>query len=433
MPDSDAHAAARMGPLALVHRPIDDLPGLRAAVQRAIEVEFTTVPAYLAALYSLQDAGSAAYQALLSVVVEEMFHMNQAANLLVGIGGSPSFTGAAVPTYPTYLPSASRIATPYVGLYRASQSVFENVFMAIETPAPFAAPAEGEHYRTIGQFYKAVTDGLETCVAKYGPSAVFAPLPGLQQRTDIYIGKFGGRAIEVTDLASAKAGIQQIVQQGEGAVDPTRTLVPVQPFGTYHYYGRRLDGTYGPIMGTPYELSHYFKFKQVAGADGFPPTYPTLSNPRLADYANPAARQTAELFNLYYTVMLNSLERCFRLGPAGRDLYFEITLPLMHNHLPKLAQQLATLPVQPDGDPSVGPTAAPTFEYVPDTTMAGLLGAIGALRGTAEPPRARLAPAGRASATAAAPPGDRGRAVLGRLESDLASLKQVSDAAGFGL
>jgi hypothetical protein len=101
-----------------------------------IQVEFTTIPAYLTALYSITDKTSSAYQALRSVVVEEMFHLNQVANLLVGIGGRPKLTGSATPTYPAYLPSASTTATPYVGLYRASQAVFRNVFMAIETPAP---------------------------------------------------------------------------------------------------------------------------------------------------------------------------------------------------------------------------------------------------------------------------------------------------------
>ncbi len=66
-----------------------------------------------------------AVQILRSVVMEEMFHLNQAANILVGIGGSPVFTGDAVPVYPTYLPSSNHDTTPYIGLFRASPAVFE--------------------------------------------------------------------------------------------------------------------------------------------------------------------------------------------------------------------------------------------------------------------------------------------------------------------
>ncbi|TAN53637.1 MAG: hypothetical protein EPN21_01135, partial [Methylococcaceae bacterium] len=80
----------------------DDRSALQSAAQLAIQVEFTTIPAYLTALYSISQPDSKAYQALRSVVMEEMFHVNQAANLLVSIGGLPRFTGEeVVPKYPT--------------------------------------------------------------------------------------------------------------------------------------------------------------------------------------------------------------------------------------------------------------------------------------------------------------------------------------------
>lgn len=368
--------ARQVGHLMLVYHPIEDLDQLRTAAQLAIEVEFTTIPAYLSALYSLADVSSDAYQALRSVVVEEMFHMNQAANLLIGVGGKPRFTGDAVPTYPTYLPSARRAATPYIGLFRASQAVFQDVFMAIETPAPYSAPAEGRNYQTIAQLYRALEDGIERCVEKYGAAAVFKQMPGTRQRSDIYIGKFGGRAVEVRDLPSAKFAIRQIVQQGEGAVDPTRTLVPDQPFGAYQHYGMRLDGTYGPILGTPYELSHYFKFKDIAEKDSVGATYPSASNPRMEDFTNPKACDLARLFNRYYSVTVRSLEAVFAQTRDNRDIYFEVTLPLMHVHLPRVARSLVTTPMTSLGDPVVGPNAAPTFEFDAGARMADLIAAM---------------------------------------------------------
>jgi hypothetical protein len=359
----DFQSLSAVTPIPLVHQPLDDIERLRRWIQTAIKLEFTTIPAYLTALYSIVDKTSDAYQTVRSVVVEEMFHVNQIANLLVSIGGTPQFTDSAVPTYPAYLPSAKRGPLPYVGLYRASPAVFQGVFMAIEMPAPFTAPAEGEQYTTIGQFYKAIDQGLESCVDKYGSASVFRQAAGVRQRNDIYLGKFGGRAVEVHDLSTAKFAIRQIVEQGEGAVDPTRTLVADEPWGTYLQYGRRLDGTFGPILGTPYELSHYFKFKRIVEGGQFPDTYPIVSNPRLADFSNPDAKQAAVAFNRYYSVMLRSLEKAFAVTTAGRDPYFEITLPLMHSHLPQVAGQLVTTPMASDGDPSVGPNAAPTFEY----------------------------------------------------------------------
>jgi Ferritin-like len=385
---SNAKSDPLNSPIPLKHLAIDDLDLLRSRLQSAVQLELTTIPPYLCALYSIIDKTSDAYQALRSVVIEEMFHLNQAANLLIAVGGKPKLTGAAAPEYPTYLPSASRTETAYVGLYRASLQVFKNVFMAIEMPAPYEAPAEGQNYKTIGQFYKAIEQGLEYCVEKYGAAKVFHQASGVRQRSDIYLGKFGGQVVTVSDLKSAKFAIRQIMEQGEGAVDPTRVLVPDQPFGAYNYYGRRIDGTYGPILGTPFELSHYFKFKRVADSDKFPDTYPIVSNPRVADITNAATKKLAVTFNKYYSIVLKSMEQSFLPPRNEHDVYFEVALPLMHNHLPQLAQQLMTSLVVSDGDPSVGPNAAPAFEYDSEAKISDIIDALDAMTGDGDTVRA---------------------------------------------
>src|SRR5215472_16465362 len=231
----------------------DDRTALQDAAQLAIQVEFTTIPAYLTALYSISEPDSAAYQALRSVVVEEMFHVNQAANLLVAIGGLPRFTPPFAPSYPCFLPHANRETTPLIGLYRASLEVFADVFEAIETPAPSDAPPQGDHYNTIAQLYGALRQGL---VRYHGQPPLFTPNPEGRQRTDIYLGKFGGKPEPIATLDNAEGAIRQIVQQGEGHVPIGKPLVPFERFGAYNQYGERTDGTYGPIIGTPYELSH---------------------------------------------------------------------------------------------------------------------------------------------------------------------------------
>jgi hypothetical protein len=363
-------------PIPFNHETIDDLDKLRAHLQSAVQLELTTIPAYLCALYSIVDKTSDAYQALRSVVTEEMFHLNQAANLLVAVGGKPRLTGDAAPKYPAYLPSASRAVSPYVGLYRASLPVFQNIFMAIEMPAPFDAPAEGHAYKTIGQFYKAIDEGLKRCVDKYGEAKVFHQADGTRQRSDIYLGKFGGEAIAVKTLETAKFALRQIVEQGEGAVDPAHTLVPEQPFGAYNYYGQRVDGTYGPILGTPFELSHYFKFKRVVDSKNFPDTYPIVSNLKVEDIKNKDTKKLAVTFNKYYSIVLKTMEQSFETAANNHDVFFEVSLPLMHSHLPQLAQQLMTNLVVDQGDPSVGPNAAPTFEYDAAATLADVIAAL---------------------------------------------------------
>lgn len=350
----------------------DSRKPLQDALQLAVQIEFTTILAYLTALYSISQPDSSAYQLLRSVVMEEMFHVNQAANLLVAIGGLPKFTGDAAPKYPNYLPHANPATTPYVGLYRASPDVFGNIFAAIETPAPPHAPPQGKCYDTIAQVYEAAVDGLK----KYsGAVPLFAPNPEGRQRTDIYLGKFGGKPILVTDMATAGLGVQQILQQGEGSVPEAQSYVPLEPWGTYNHYGDRTDGTYGPIIGTPYEMSHFKKFRTVAlDTANFPSTYPIVSNARREDFSNPVAIKKAELFDAAYSIMLDALELSFRqpLRPGMPDPFFALALPLMHKTLPDLARVLMTTPTRSEGDGSVGPNAAPTFVYRSGCSLSGL-------------------------------------------------------------
>src|SRR5690348_14691851 len=146
-----------------------------------------------------------------------MFHVNQAANLLVAIGGQPRLTGEAAPVYPCYLPHANPKRTPYIGLCAATPQVFENTFAAIEAPAPPHAPAQGDQYDTIAQLYEFLRDGIAHYHRQTLAPPLFSQRPGARQRTDIYLGKFGGQPIAVCDVESALAAIEQIMQQGEGS------------------------------------------------------------------------------------------------------------------------------------------------------------------------------------------------------------------------
>ncbi|WP_321951523.1 ferritin-like domain-containing protein [Paraburkholderia bannensis] len=369
------NGAGASGPRAMAYAAqageVDSRKILQDAAQLAIQVEMTTIPPYLTALYSIKDPASEAYQTLRSVVMEEMFHVNQAANLLVAIGGRPRLTGAAVPVYPCYLPHANPESTPFIGLSRASIDVFQNTFTAIERPAPPHAAPQGSEYDTIAQLYEALIDGLE----RYqGVTPLFQAAPGMRQRTTIYLGKFGGDPVEVTSLASAKLGVQQIVQQGEGSIPDVEPMIPLSPWGTYNYYGKRTDGTYGPISGTPYEMSHFKKFRTVAlDTANFPATWPILANPQRSDLSNPVALKFAELFDIAYSAMLDALEQSFvDPGQGAPDAFLSRALPLMHSVMPRLARQLMQTPVHSNGDGNVGPNAAPTYVYEPGANLGKL-------------------------------------------------------------
>ncbi len=360
----------------------DDRKHLQEAAQLALQVEFTTIPAYLQAMYSISDVESSAYQTLRSVVMEEMFHLNQAANTVVALGALPCFTGAAVPTYPCYLPHANQKTTPFVGLYRASTDVFENVFVAIEEPAPPHVPPRGDNYSTIAQLYESLLAGMESYS---GSTPLFQEDPNGRQRTDIYLGKFGGKPVHVTCMRSAKLGITEIMQQGEGTVPEGQEMRASQPFATYNNYATRSDGTYGPIVGLPHELSHFVKFRQVAlDTANFPPTYPIVSNPRREEFSE-RALALATAFDYCYSLMLDALEHSFhKHGRTQADPFFAVVLPLMHQYLPSLARMLMTTPLREQGDPAVGPNAAPTWLYSPHITLADVARVLQPLLGSNE-------------------------------------------------
>jgi hypothetical protein len=399
----------------------DDREALQQAAQLALEVEFTTIPAYLSALYSISQPSSNAYQLLRSVVVEEMFHLNQAANLLVALGGLPKLTGDAAPRYPTYLPKANTATTPFIGLVQASTNVFANVFAAIEAPAPPLAPPQGDQYDTIAQLYEALRRGLHT----YKGPDLFKPNPDGRQRTDIYLGKFGGNPVQVTNMASADFAIQQIVQQGEGHAPFGKPLDPKEKWGTYNYYGMRTDGTYGPIIGTPLESTHFVKFRTIAlDTANFPKTRAIVSNPKLDDFTNTEAREKAQAFDVAYSILLKALEATFHTKPdpmfGAADPYFGVALPLMHDVMPSLALALMSTPALENGDPDVGPYAAPTFTYRPDADIAQLGKSIASSMGL-------VARSPRTVAT-----GDRVRATGDTQEriAELHVLSRAADAVG---
>jgi hypothetical protein len=342
-----------------VYEAITSLPQLVTHLQWAFSVELSTIPPYLCALYSVIDRSTAAAKAIRDVAIEEMLHMALVSNLMNAVGKRPSLAPKWVPVYPGYIPHHAA-GGPFIQLAPLSQGLARTVFMTIERPelAP-TAPAEGDEFETIGQFYKAIELGFET-VAGEDPG-VFDRDTGCQ-RSDIYFGAGGGELMVVEDLESAMRALAEITEQGEGAPLAHPPLPGEEPFGTYDGYGARADGTYGPIIGTPWEMSHYRRFEQLAGGEiPIPATYPMQPNPSLESLVGPVL-QLAELFDACWTLVLTSLERT--LGTKGGErAFFENALPLMQFALPQLATVLMQTPLQEGADPALGPNAGPRFLY----------------------------------------------------------------------
>ena len=218
-----------------------NIANLQLQLQDAIEIEFATIPLYLTTLYSIADGCNVEiYNLLRSVVIQEMLHLVQAANILIATGGRP------IVDNPNVVPNYPRLGLPgcvhpglYIYLDKLNISYIHDVFTVIEAPnitvVGTTQPQLSNH--TIGQFYSEISD----CITFLGDSIfipenedlqVSWPWPLMENSTV-------GQVYIVTNTSTAKDGINEIIEQGEGAdlVDPD-------------------DAETG-------QLAHYYRFQEI--------------------------------------------------------------------------------------------------------------------------------------------------------------------------
>ncbi|MBE1495779.1 hypothetical protein H4696_002879 [Amycolatopsis lexingtonensis] len=335
---------------------IDTIDDLRRHLQWAIELEHATIPPYLCALYSLDAARNPeATQVVGTVLAEEMIHLALAANLLNAVGGEPKLdTPELLPPYPHPLPHGDR--SVHVHLVPFGPEALE-LFLRIEQPESADAPPQADEYRTIGQFYAAIEQGLRKLCDELGEEQVFTGDPA-RQIGELHLRGGGGEVLPVHDLKSASAALAEIVEQGEGAA---RTDV--------------WDGDRDVFHPDREEVAHYFRFQELkvgrryqtgdtpqSGPTGeqiavdFDGVLPMRPDPRTADYpAGSPIRVAQEEFNQTYCLLLFQLEEAFNGSPGGMMDAVGTMFALR-----KQAQALMKLPT---GDGTT--TAGPTFEYVP--------------------------------------------------------------------
>jgi ferritin-like protein len=329
---------------------------LRRHLQWAIQLEHSTIPPYLCALYSLDPSrNSVAAQVIGSVVAEEMLHLSLAANLLNAVGGQPELdTPVLLPAYPHPLPHGDR--SLQIDLRPFGPQALE-LFLRIEKPESADAPPQSDGYQTIGQFYAAIKAGIVDLCDKLGEDKVFCGDPA-RQLGELHLRTRSGQGIPVRDLKSAMAALAEIVEQGEGA-----GLTKVW------------DGDRGVLHPDRDEVAHYYRFLELkhgrryqtgdtpqSGPTGeqmsvdFDAVLPMRHNPRTADYPEGSAIRVAQQeFNNTYCLLLYMLEDTFN----GNPTQMSAAIGIMY----RLKAQAQALMKMPTGDGHT--TAGLTFEYVP--------------------------------------------------------------------
>jgi hypothetical protein len=345
----------KSGPTLYVNfgRPLTTLADVREALQLAIELEHATLPPYLTALYSLDEAKNPEIAAIMTgIAMQEMEHFCRAGNILVAIGGKPAMANEEfIPSYPGGLPKhiGSSPSDPdfIVHLRKFSMDQVKNCFMKIEEPE-YPIDIQSERmlatadttikpaYRTIGEFYediKATLTELGDGIFNHTSEGQVFGLLGLAP---------------VMGLEDAKAQIDTIIIEGEGS----RTSPTEGPFGQMaHYYSY-----YEIYKGrkTAKEGDEWYFTDEVIPFD---PTgvQDLIDDPHQDSYpAGSTAAYECATFNTYYSNLLIALDQSFngqpdRIGNAI-GLMFDIKLQ---------AKKLMSIPMP--GQP--GKFASPSWQF----------------------------------------------------------------------
>ena len=335
---------------------ISTLESLRQHVQGALELEHSTLPPYLCALFSIHAGTNLeSVEVIRSVFIEEMLHLALAANVLNAIGGAPTLNEPGfVPNYPTALPHSDHsFAVP---LAPFTPETIET-FMRVERPGDRHAESEADNFATIGQFYRAIEEGLKNLCSTMGHDTVFSGDPS-RQVTPEMLGFIGERrVVAVHNLKTALEAIDEIEEQGEGLK-----------------HRQVWDGDRDMFHPEREEVAHYFRFSEIlqgrcyvrgdsprTGPSGesfvvdWSSVHPMRPNPKVDDFpqGSPVRSKMVE-FNTKYCEMLATLHRTFN----GETASLSPAISMMFQ-LQSIATELMVLPT---GDGLT--TAGPSFEYV---------------------------------------------------------------------
>lgn len=308
---------------------------LQEHLQWAVDIEFYTIPYYMAAMYSIKDQASEAIRLLRSVAHQEMFHMQCAANLANAFGTklqivAPEY-GGKIPHLDFALGKVD--PTEYFSPYSTNIGVLDverlNTMCIIEFPdwadeedakrlsAP-RQPGEPEpEYSSIGAFYDNLEKGVEALASKiradHQQVDYFARFyPDLDCFTITRSGLEG--------LPQARTLINAIVSQGEGR-GSARDFVP-----------DRFQNKADDIQPT---WDHFEKFTYLR-KQPLPETY-TIG------FGNPEGLQVQELLLRHFGEFLVQMNQLFGgkeisdFGPLMYKIGAAITACWQHGVTPEFA------------------------------------------------------------------------------------------------
>jgi hypothetical protein len=207
----------------------------------AAQFEHMIMCQYLYACFSLKtepgegltagqaDAVARWQETLSGIAIEEMLHLALVNNVMTAIGAAPSLARPNFPRHSEFLPPGVEFALLPFGadslthfLYLERPEGMERVdatefVPAAPSPEP-VGPAEVmprvQGFLTAGHLYRGIEQGLSDLARRLGEPVLFVGEPRAQATPERFRWP---QLIAVKDLTSARAAIDEIIEQGEGA------------------------------------------------------------------------------------------------------------------------------------------------------------------------------------------------------------------------
>jgi Ferritin-like len=343
----------------------------------AAELEHGLMCEYLFAAFGLKDGVAEGVSedqlaairrwrsTILGVASQEMLHLALTANMLTALGASPHLSRPNLPQPARHYPGSVRLVLLPFGEQALRHFLYleRPEGMDLDDAEGVAAVGEAvpvmseeeivprlQDFATVGHLYRSIESGFGHLVDKLGADRVFIGPPQAQITQASFAWP---QLVPVTDLASATAAIEAIVEQGEG------------PRGDWR------QAHFGRFMGV---LDEFLALRQADPA--FEPARPVAAatvrqGERDSDglfISDPVTAKVADLGNVVYEVLLQVLYRLLsRIDESDAETatLADAAVALMVEGIEPLGQALTALPVGP-GHPGV--TAGATFElfYQPD-------------------------------------------------------------------
>jgi CDGSH-type Zn-finger protein/truncated hemoglobin YjbI len=293
------------------------------------------------------------------VAAQEMLHLALVHNLLSAIGAAPHMARPNLPAPASHYPAGVQLALLPFGEQALRHFMFlerpegmdladADGLAAIGRAAPMLNERDivprGQDFATVGHLYRSIEAGFAHLAETRGEDWLFVGPPRAQATAE----HFGWpELIAVTDLASAKRAIEEILEQGEG------------PRGHWR------DAHFGQFVNI---LDEYQQLRE-ANPD-FEPVRPVMAanvRPPERDVdvpliGDPLTARVTDLFNVGYEVLLQIFERFFahtEETDAELETLADATVAIMLRVIKPLGDLLTTLPV---GEDHPGMTAGPSFE-----------------------------------------------------------------------